>query len=118
MALRPTDRRARPSFIATPVPGRRPAIACSGELDLATAGELRRTVRQVLPDVGDDGLCLDLSAVPFADSSGIAELLAARRLLGGRPLRLLGLNPSLLSTLKLLSIDGLFRLDSSCATHH
>jgi anti-anti-sigma factor len=63
---------ARPDGSAT--------LSVSGELDIATASELRRAVGALM-GVGTRRLELDLSAMTFIDSSGLGALLwAAHRL--------------------------------------
>jgi anti-anti-sigma factor len=49
-------------------------IWLSGELDMATADELRRTALAALD--GQQSFVIDLSELTFLDSSGIRELLA------------------------------------------
>src|SRR5438270_12568428 len=53
-------------------------LAVSGELDLASAPELRRRVDAALHD-GADGIVIDLEAVQHLDSSGLAELIGAHQ---------------------------------------
>jgi anti-sigma B factor antagonist len=60
-------------------------IAVSGELDLATADELRRALTGAL-SVRTPCLIIDLSGAPFCDSSGLSVLIGAHheaRALGG-----------------------------------
>ena len=47
-----------------------------GELDMATAGELRELLHAA---EGDDPIVLDFSGVPFMDSSGLRALLEGAR---------------------------------------
>jgi anti-sigma B factor antagonist len=52
-------------------------VAVSGELDLASSPELRRRVMQLL-SLPVRAITLDLAAVTFMDSSGLAALITAR----------------------------------------
>ena len=53
-------------------------VRVTGELDLATATELRHRLDAVIA-AGTGDLDLDLSEVTFLDSSGLVALLEARR---------------------------------------
>lgn len=53
-------------------------IDACGEVDLATVGELVRTAEEVMPR--DGTLELDLRAVDFMDSAGVAAVNRIRRL--------------------------------------
>lgn len=52
-------------------------VELAGELDVFVEAELRETLLQ-LTDAGAS-VCLDLQAVPFVDSTGLAVMLWARR---------------------------------------
>jgi len=70
-----------------PLPGGL-ALTVSGELDMATAPELRECLGAAL-DAGATRLVVDLSEVTFMDSVGLAAVLHARtRLLAGGRLAL------------------------------
>jgi anti-anti-sigma factor len=56
------------------------AVRVAGELDLATAPELRRTLR-ALPERGFTEVILDLSEVTTIDSTALSVILALHRLL-------------------------------------
>ena len=58
-------------------------LAVAGEVDLANAEELREAVRRCA-DGEPAGVVIDLAAVPFMDSSGLAVLFEAARDLGSR----------------------------------
>jgi anti-anti-sigma factor len=70
--------------------GRTTILWLTGELDLATADELRRHVLLALDRHDPDRLLLDLSELSFTDSSGLAAMVWAHQLLTdrGRQLRL------------------------------
>jgi anti-sigma B factor antagonist len=67
--------------------GHRAVIAASGELDIATAGELGEVVMRAI-EAGAADVWLDLSGIEFMDSSGLRALLVARRALIERRRRL------------------------------
>lgn len=55
-------------------------VTLTGELDLATAGELRRRVADlVVGQSPPDVLVLDLAGLTFVDAAGISALLSAQR---------------------------------------
>jgi anti-sigma B factor antagonist len=58
-------------------------LAVSGELDVATAPGLIGPLNDVITD-GGNPLVVDLSAVSFMDSTGLALLIDAERRLSGR----------------------------------
>ncbi len=67
-------------------------VAPRGELDLAVADRLRRTLTDLV-DRGKSRIVIDLAAVPYLDSSGLGALVATMkhtRAAGGE-LRLCGL---------------------------
>lgn len=80
--------------------------ALSGELDIASAPELREQLRGVLrPDASR--LIVDLSHVSFCDASGLAVLVGTNRrarLLGG-VLRLAAPAPPVLEALRITGLD-------------
>jgi circadian clock protein KaiB len=57
-------------------PGGPILLVVAGELDLQSAGDLRTAVRARIADA-PSGLVIDLSAVPFLDSSAVGALLEA-----------------------------------------
>jgi anti-anti-sigma factor len=79
-------------------------IAVSGDLDLATAGNLRDRIRQSL-NAGVRSLTLDLSNVSFLDSVGLSLLVATNQRLAERDERLALIVPPHLETL--FEISGL-----------
>ena len=72
----------------TRVDERRTILIVGGELDLDTAAELRGEVRRIL-DTNPRELHLDLSTVPFVDSTGLGALVGAAKAAAavGVPLR-------------------------------
>src|SRR4051794_26673073 len=76
------------SFTCEVVPERiRVRVALAGELDLATAPELDRTIRELL-DSGFDQIVIDLAGVEFLDSSGLHCILSLRDAAEARGCRL------------------------------
>ncbi|GLY07831.1 MULTISPECIES: STAS domain-containing protein [Actinoplanes] len=57
-----------------PVAGGTVRIRVSGEIDMATADDVQRAVRQALDTPGVTEIAVDLAGVTFCDSSGIAVL--------------------------------------------
>ncbi|WP_392960525.1 STAS domain-containing protein [Streptomyces sp. LN245] len=97
-----------------------PVLEITGDLDHATAPELRQAVDRLTLASGQL-LVLDLAGLEFCDSSGITTLLAARNLateLGGD----MALAAVPANTARILSIIGLDRVftihpDASTATN-
>ena len=56
----------------------RPVLAVAGEIDLAIAARFAQELESLVADSGGNG-AVDLSGVGFIDSSGIRELLKAKR---------------------------------------
>ena len=79
-------------------------VRVTGEIDLATATELRHRLETVIA-AGTGDVDLDLSDVTFVDCSGLAVLLAARQELQGKKHRLMVRNPSK-PVLRLLELSG------------
>ncbi|MCX5071060.1 STAS domain-containing protein [Streptomyces sp. NBC_00513] len=97
-----------------------PVLEITGDLDYATAPELR-TALDGLPLTAGQLLILDLTGLDYCDSSGITTLLAARNLTIQQNADLaLAAVPD--NTSRILSIVGLdqvftFHPDASTATH-
>lgn len=56
----------------------RTVVAVTGEIDVATQGQLRSYLNELIVG-GDVHLVLDLSGVSFLDSTGLGALIGARR---------------------------------------
>jgi len=84
-------------------------LAVAGELDVATALELRGAGEQALAD-GAQSLVLDLSEVTFLDSSGLGALIAIRNavLEAGRVLQLRQPSARVNKVLELSGLTGVF----------
>ena len=102
---------ARVSFDDENLDGGGHVVAVTGELDLASVGELRRRVDRALAD-GRPRLVVDLTATTHLDSSALAELLSAHQraagLRGG--LALVVTSASIRRILEIRGVDGLFTI--------
>jgi len=88
-------------------------IALSGELDVASARELRTAGRHALAEPGCIRLVLDLSGVEFIDSSGIGVLVELRNLAVEKQIRLaLHPSPRVVEVLRLTALDEVFSTDA------
>ena len=90
--------------------GERVVVALSGELDLATAPQLRSCLAPLVTSpTAPQELVLDLSELCFLDASGISALLTVQRALAARGGRLALRAPSRLvrRVVKVLDLDGL-----------
>ena len=72
--------------------GGRPALVVSGEIDLAVAARFAQELESLVGDTNGTGV-VDLAGVGFIDSSGVRELLKAKKAAGGE-LSLLTPSPS------------------------
>ena len=79
-------------------------VRVTGEIDLATATELRHRLESVIA-AGTGDVDLDLSDVTFLDSSGLVVLLAAHQGLHDKQHRLMVRNPSK-PVLRILELSG------------
>ncbi len=68
--------------------GHRLVVAAAGEVDIASAGELRAALH-FAAESGAAEIWLDLSGLEFMDSTGITSIVDARRQLDGRPFALI-----------------------------
>ncbi|MGW4527237.1 STAS domain-containing protein [Amycolatopsis sp. NPDC004378] len=66
-----------PFSTSTASAGSGPVLTVRGELDVATAPQLRTRIGELTLDAGQL-LVVDLAGVTFCDSSGISALIAAR----------------------------------------
>ena len=94
-----------------------PVVAVAGEIDLFTAPDFKRHVQHAL-DRGGSRLVVDLTETSFVDSSSLGVLIGAHRRLaeGGRqPLVVVATNRTVLKTLRITGLDGLFTVVGSVA---
>lgn len=98
-----------PMTIVHAVFSERLLVAIKGELDLKVAGELRKTLDQLIDRYPDRDVTLDLSEVPFVDSSGLGVILGRYKRLSaaGRALQLTGVRPPVRAVLDLAGISQL-----------
>ena len=82
-------------------------IHLAGDLDLATAGQLRGHLRDVLDKGAVRRLVLDLAGLEFMDVTGLNVLVDAQRVVSedGGTLALRSPRPMVLRMLKLLALD-------------
>jgi len=88
-----------------------PLVSVIGEVDLATAPSLERTLLDAAEDqVGE--VIVDLSCCSFLDSRGLTALLATRERLGhsNRSLGLVLSNPSVLKIFQITGFDQIFEI--------
>ncbi len=85
-------------------------VDVDGDVDLATSPELRRTLFEALPAVGK--LALNLAAIRYIDSSGIATLIEVLR--RSQHLKkefvLFGLSPAVLDVFRLTHVIRVFQV--------
>ncbi len=93
--------------------GERLVVSCQGDLDLQSSPEARRVL---LECVGrSKSLLVDLSAVPYLDSSGVASLVEAYQLSRsqGTSFGLVSVSPRAMRVLELARLDKVFAIHSS-----
>lgn len=86
-------------------------IRITGDFDAAQAQNARRYFQELIEDV-DKNICLDLSQVPFIDSSGIGAIvfLYKRLRCSGYDLTISGLQKQPSELLHLLRIDKIIKM--------
>ncbi|MBM3224526.1 MAG: STAS domain-containing protein [Candidatus Tectomicrobia bacterium] len=79
-------------------------------LDARAAPEFKSKLTSLIQE-GHTQLVVDMTQVDFLDSSGLGAMIAGLKLLGGNgEIVLCGVNPKLMSLLKITRVDKLFRL--------
>ena len=88
-----------------------PVVSISGEVDLATAPALERTLRDAADNQTGE-VIVDLTCCSFLDSRGLTALLATRERLGhsNRSLGLVLSNPSVLKIFQITGFDQIFEI--------
>ena len=83
-------------------------VVVEGDLDAHTAPALRDRLDAVISRAPRRVLLVDLTAVPFLDSSGVGTLVAAHSRLveGGASLRIVSTQPRVLKVLSLTGLDA------------
>lgn len=83
-----------------------PVLSVKGEIDLSTAGRFAQELASLVGDKNGTAR-VDLSKVTFIDSSGIRELLAAKRRAEATGVQLMLSNPST-ACRRVLEISGVW----------
>ena len=91
-------------------------IALEGDIDLENAGEVRKALLANLKQKKD--LLIDLSAVSYIDSSGIASLVEGLQVARKQKneLSLVSVSPRALRVLDLARLDKVFAIHADVAT--
>ena len=84
-------------------------LVVEGEIDTLTAGSLERALTELLEDTSEV-LVIDLSAVTFLASSGLAVLIRAAHQAGERRLRLVSTARAVRRPMEITGSDQLFDL--------
>ena len=84
-------------------------VRVADELDMRTSAELRELLNAALDDAEDDRLLLDLTEVPFLDSTTLSVLVGVHKRLRHRGHALRIACPSE-SVLRVLTVTGLVRV--------
>ena len=94
--------------------GRFVLLAVDGELDAATAPQLRDRLRALTDERGTN-VVVDLQAVGFLDSSALSVLVSGRKaaLANDGTLRLVCSNPNVLKVFQLTQLDEVFDINPS-----
>jgi anti-sigma B factor antagonist len=107
----PLDRELRLIDLAVTGPTSEPTLHVDGEVDVATAPQLRDALADLV-DSGARRITLDLGAVGFVDSSGLGVLVGALRRLeqcGGR-LRIERVQDSVRKVFEITGLGPMFGL--------
>ncbi|QBI54197.1 STAS domain-containing protein [Streptomonospora litoralis] len=93
-----------------PDDGEAVVVAVRGEIDIATADDMRDRLLAAAGEPGCAVLIADFTGVDFFDASGVRALMAARRRLGARGVRLVlgGPSAAVLRTLEALDLAAEF----------
>ena len=106
-----------PQLTLTVHPNRRPVVlTVGGEVDLATAPQLRAKLVALVED-GAGSVVVDLTPVAFMDSTGLQALLAGRKRAHarGRSIRLVCPEGQVLRVLRLTGVATVFPVYDSLA---
>ena len=95
--------------------GDRLVVSFRGDLDLESSPEARRVLLDCVARA--KSLLVDLSAVPYLDSSGVASLVEAFQVAkrGGSGFALVAVNPAALRVLQLARLDKVFVIHDTLA---
>jgi anti-sigma B factor antagonist len=94
--------------------GGNPVIAVGGEVDLYSSPELREAISKATPGA-KELLAIDLSQVPFMDSSGVATLVEGLRSTqaSNKAFVLVAPSQSVMKVLQLSRLDSVFDIKDS-----
>ncbi|GAA0710612.1 STAS domain-containing protein [Dactylosporangium roseum] len=95
--------------LATPAADGTLTVTATGELDVTSAPELIKVLRDAIRRYAPPRVDLDLSGVPFMDSTGIQVLVAANSDVEGG-LRITGTSPAVHRLLQLTGLLEVFGL--------
>lgn len=86
-------------------------LSVSGDVDLYSSPELREVLQKGIAR-SQQALGVDLSKVPYMDSSGVATLVEGRRSADGRKISfaLIQPSPSVMKVLQLSKLDSYFEI--------
>lgn len=86
-------------------------LVLRGRLDAVTAPQLKSKLKGLVAD-GHDQLVVDLTEVPFIDSSGLSALVSGLRAAreAGGTLKLIGLNEQTRTAFRLTQLDRVFEI--------
>jgi anti-sigma B factor antagonist len=90
-------------------------VAIGGEVDLSWSAEIRSAILNALR--GEDGVLVELSAVSYIDSSGIAALVEGyqRAKAGNLQFGLFSISPAVRAVLELARLDQVFPIHDDLA---
>lgn len=93
--------------------GEQLVVSFRGDLDLQSSPEARRILLECVDR--SKGILVDLSAVPYLDSSGVASLVEAYQLSRSRGISfaLVSVSPRALRVLELARLDKVFAIHAS-----
>ncbi len=103
--------------IANTKQGQYAVIAVRGEIDAATAPQLRQAIDELVSS-GETQLVLDLQDVQFLDSSALSVLVAGLRQLQaeGGNLSLVCTKPRILQVFRITNLEEIFTIHDSLET--
>ena len=106
--------------ISMPIRGDTTVLELRGELDLASAHQLRRSVRAVLHEDDPSRLALDLSGLSFTDSMGLSVMVWAhqRMVERGHVLYLVAPRPSVVEVLRVTGLDKRLNIQARMPGDH
>ncbi|WP_238007255.1 STAS domain-containing protein [Dactylosporangium sp. AC04546] len=104
--------------LVTPAPDGTVTVTATGELDMTSAPELITVLRDAIRRYRPKQVNLDLSGVPFLDSTGIQVLVAAKADVKGG-VRITGTSPAVHRLLRMTGLLEEFGVtDNQLATEH